>query len=197
MLSTSPSPSKSPSLQDAPDEVGKLSDNLRKSAKSTSPSRSQSPASRLSRQFRDRSVEKTYLAIVEGCPDQKDATLEHWLRKDERHRRMHVTMKDVETAQVARLRYTVQRQLANDCSLVQVSLETGRKHQIRVQLSAAGHPIVGDRKYKSSCLTFRPGIALHSHRVTFEHPTKREPVTIEVPTPDCWSKWLGGSGAQK
>lgn len=152
--------------------------------------RTSKAAARLSKQFRDRTVEKSYLAIVEGCPEQAEATLEHWLRKDDRHRRMHVTMKDVETAQQARLRYSVQRQLANQCSLLQVTLETGRKHQIRVQLSAIGYPIIGDRKYKSTCLSFRPGIALHSHRLVFEHPTKREPLRIEVPTPNSWNKWL-------
>ena len=152
--------------------------------------RTSKAAARLSKQFKDRTVEKTYLAIVEGCPDQKEATLEHWLRKDDRHRRVHVTMKDVETAQQARLRFVVERQLANDCALLQVALETGRKHQIRVQLSATGHPIVGDRKYKSSCLNFSPGIALHSHRLVFEHPTKREPLSIEVPPPKSWERWL-------
>jgi len=152
--------------------------------------RTSKAAARLSKQFRDRSVEKTYLAIVEGCPAKSVATLEHWLRKDDRHRRMHVTMKDVETAQQATLRYKVHRELARDCALLEVKLDTGRKHQIRVQLSAIGHPIVGDRKYKSNNLDFRPGIALHSHRLVFQHPVKDKEVRVEIEPPDSWKRWL-------
>ena len=152
--------------------------------------RTSKAASRLSKQFRDRSVEKTYLAIVEGRPAEREATLQHWLRKDDRHRRMHVTMKDIETAQQATLQYKVQRELARDCALLEVKLETGRKHQIRVQLSAIGHPIVGDRKYKSNNLEFKPGIALHSHRLVFEHPVKQDEIRIEAETPDSWTRWL-------
>lgn len=152
--------------------------------------RTSKAAARLSKQFRDRSVEKTYLAIVEGSPVQSKATLQHWLRKDERHRRVHVTMKDLETAQQATLHYTLKRELARDCALLEVKLETGRKHQIRVQLSAIGHPILGDRKYKSNSLDFGPGIALHSHCLVFEHPVKQEEVRIEVEPPLSWRSWL-------
>lgn len=151
--------------------------------------RTSKAASRLSKQFRDREVEKDYLAIVTGVPDEREAELRHWLRKDERHRRMHVTMKDVETAQEARLRYQVVRELDGNCSLLEVRLETGRKHQIRVQLSAMGHPVVGDRKYKSGVL-FEPGITLHSHRLSFVHPVKREPVEVVAPIPNSWRRLL-------
>ena len=151
--------------------------------------RTSKAASRLSKQFRDRKVEKIYHAIVERIPDQREGQLQHWLRKDERHRRMHVTMKDIETAQDARLRYKVVRELKNGMALVEVKLETGRKHQIRVQLSASGCPILGDRKYKGG-VAFPQGIALHSHRLVFTHPVKQEPVEIVVPVPATWHDWL-------
>ena len=147
--------------------------------------RTSKAASRLSKQFRDRHVEKVYHAIVEGVPPAREGRLEHWLRKDERHRHMHVTMKDVETAQQAVLEYRLLRELPNDLSLLEVRLQTGRKHQIRVQLCAIGCPILGDRKYKAGS-QFAKGIALHSRRLGFEHPVRREPVEIEVAYPECW-----------
>ncbi len=152
--------------------------------------RTSKAASRLSKQFRDRDVEKIYHAVVEGVPQQPEGQLQHWLRKDERHRRMHVTMKDTETAQEARLHYRVLRELKRDMSLLEVKLDTGRKHQIRVQLSAVGHPVVGDRKYRSTTV-MQQGIALHSHRLVFNHPVKREPVDVVVPPPASWGPLVG------
>lgn len=151
--------------------------------------RTSKAASRLSEQFRSRQVEKIYHAIVEGRPVPREAQLEHWLRKDERHRKMHVTMKDLEQAQQARLRYRVLRELAGDLAMLEVQLDTGRKHQIRVQLSAIGHPILGDRKYRGSA-TFGVGIALHSHLLRFEHPVRKEAVELTAPKPPSWKPYL-------
>jgi len=151
--------------------------------------RTSKAASRLSKQFRDRKVDKVYQVIVEGVPKERAAFCHHWLRKDERHRRMHVTMKDVETAREAKLRYRVLQELPRDLCLLEVHLDTGRKHQIRVQLSAIGHPVVGDRKYKSS-LPFKTGIALHSHLLGFEHPVRRARMEITAPLPDSWQTLL-------
>ena len=147
--------------------------------------RTSKAASRLSQQFREREVDKIYQAIVEGLPAEREGRCQHWLRKDERHRRMHVTMKDVATAQQATLRYRVLRDLPGDLALLEVNLDTGRKHQIRVQLAAIGHPVVGDRKYKSH-RSFGSGIALHSHILRFAHPVRREPMEVVAPLPDSW-----------
>lgn len=147
--------------------------------------RTSKAAARMSRQFRERKVQKVYHAVVEGVPVDWEGMLEHRLRKDERHRRVHVTMEDGETTQLARLRYRVLRELRDDHAFVEVHLETGRKHQIRVQLSAIGHPVVGDRKYKSN-VRFAPGIALHSARIEFTHPIGNEPVSIEADVPKSW-----------
>jgi 23S rRNA pseudouridine1911/1915/1917 synthase len=70
---------------------------------------------------------------------------------------------------------------------------TGRKHQIRVQLSHASLPIVGDRKYGSST-SFPRGIALHARRLVVEHPVRKEPLTIEAPLPESWSRYLDRTG---
>lgn len=150
--------------------------------------RTSKAASRMTAQFRDRSVQKIYHAIVQGSPEQREGMLRHWLRKDDAQHRMHVTMKDKDTAQEARLCYRVAKQLSGDRSLLEVQLETGRKHQIRVQLSAIGHPILGDQKYKSRA-TFPEGIALHSHRLEFTHPVKQQPVKIIASKPACWQSF--------
>lgn len=146
--------------------------------------RTSKAAKRLTEAFRSRAVEKSYLALVEGHVNQRSARLEHYLRKDERHRRMHTTAATAEGAQRAVLQYEVIKELKN-LSLVKLVLETGRKHQIRVQLSKIGHPIVGDRKYGAT-QTFATGIALHSHRLALEHPVRREWLELTAPLPAYW-----------
>ncbi len=72
-------------------------------------------------------------------------------------------------------------------SVLAVAPLTGRKHQIRVQLAARGWPILGDRKYGSQT-DWPVGIALHSLKLTFEHPTRREPMTFSCPPPIAWNR---------
>ena len=141
-------------------------------------------AARLSEAFRTRDVTKVYLAAVEGAMEPAAGELEHYLRKDERHRKVHATHAGTPDAQLARLAY---RQLAaaGDVALVEVEPETGRKHQIRVQLAKVGHPIVGDLKYGSR-ESFAPGIALHAHRLELEHPVRHEPLRLVAPLPPSW-----------
>jgi len=146
--------------------------------------RTSKAASRLSAQFRSGLVEKTYWAVVSGAPRPAEARLVDHLRKDERHRRMHVAAADDPDAREARLRYRTVRGVAIG-TLLEVELETGRKHQIRVQLAHAGHPIVGDRKYGSR-EAFPNGIALHSRRLVVEHPVRREPLELTAPLPAAW-----------
>jgi 23S rRNA pseudouridine1911/1915/1917 synthase len=151
--------------------------------------RTSKAAARLSEAYRTRRVEKIYLAVVEGAPSQESATLQHYLRKDERHRKVHVTHEGSEGAQLARLSYTV---ISSDgeLSLLRVALDTGRKHQIRVQLAKIGHPVVGDFKYGSR-ITLEAGIALHSREVTLDHPVRHEPLRIEAPLPASWRRNRG------
>jgi 23S rRNA pseudouridine1911/1915/1917 synthase len=156
--------------------------------------RTSKAASRLTEQFRSRSVEKIYWALVEGRVDPPSAELQHYLRKDERHRRMHVCTADAPGAQHAELMYRVlgrdsaepRARVAASATLLEVRLLTGRKHQIRVQLSDAGFPVVGDRKYGGR-RAFPHGIALHSRRLVIEHPVRNEPLTIEAPLPASWT----------
>lgn len=146
--------------------------------------RTSKSAGRLTTAFRDRQVEKTYLALVEGQPEQSAARLEHYVRKDERHRKVHVTTASADGAQRAVLNYAPVATLG-DHSLLHVNLETGRKHQIRVQLAKIGHPIVGDRKYGAS-EPFSRGIALHSYRLSLTHPVRNTPLAVVAPLPGWW-----------
>jgi 23S rRNA pseudouridine1911/1915/1917 synthase len=149
-------------------------------------------AARLSEAFRSRAVEKQYLAAVEGPVDPARGTLENFLRHDERHRKVHATHAGAEGAQLARLTYEVTAR-SGTFELLEVQPETGRKHQIRVQLAKAGHPIIGDRKYGSG-VAFEPGIALHSLKLEFEHPVRHERMRLEAPLPRAWFKHKGLRG---
>jgi 23S rRNA pseudouridine1911/1915/1917 synthase len=148
--------------------------------------RTSKAAARLTEAFRSRNVRKVYLAAVEGSPPDQSGTLEHYLRKDERHRKMHVTHESAEGAQAARLSYRVVG-ATGGLSLLEVELDTGRKHQIRVQLAKVGCPVVGDRKY-GAATQFSSGIALHSRFLELEHPVRREPMTLTAPLPAAWRR---------
>ncbi len=150
--------------------------------------RTSKAAARLTALFRERDVEKIYLALVEGRVDPAAGQLTHYLRKDERHRRMHVTGATMAGAQRAELEYRAIKpsQHVAAGTLLEIRLLTGRKHQIRVQLSDAGWPVVGDRKYGST-RKFPHGIALHSRRLTIEHPVRKTSLTVEAPLPASWS----------
>jgi 23S rRNA pseudouridine1911/1915/1917 synthase len=148
--------------------------------------RTSKAASRLTEQFRSRAVEKSYWAVVEGATNVA-ARLVDWLGQDERHRRMHIVGATLPGAREARLSY---RRLAalTDASLLEVALETGRKHQIRLQLAHHGHPIIGDRKYGSR-RPFPAGIALHARRLVVNHPTTGAQLEFQAPLPETWRKF--------
>lgn len=141
-------------------------------------------AARLSEAFRTRNVRKLYVAAVVGRLEPPSGTLEHFLRKDERHRKVHVTHSGAPDAQAARLDYRIVA-TAGELALLEVEPETGRKHQIRVQLAKVGRPILGDVKYGGSP-GFTPGIALHARQLELEHPVRREPLVLEAPLPRSW-----------
>ena len=149
--------------------------------------RTSKAAARLSEQFRERDVAKRYWAVVEGRVEPSEGHLVDFLRKDERHRKMHVTNAGATGAQKAELTYRVLKSEAEN-SLLEVELLTGRKHQIRLQLSHAGLPIVGDRKYGST-RQFAAGIALHSRKLAIAHPVSKMQLEIEAPLPASWQRY--------
>ncbi|MEO2046550.1 MAG: RluA family pseudouridine synthase [Pirellulales bacterium] len=148
--------------------------------------RTSKAASRLSASFRQRTVEKVYWAVVDGQVEPSTVRLEHYLRKDERHRRVHTTHADCPGAQFAWLDYSVLNS-NQQYSLLEVRPGTGRKHQIRVQLAAHHCPIAGDRKYGSDT-SFPQGIALHARRLSLQHPVRDERMQFEAPLPAAWQK---------
>lgn len=141
-------------------------------------------ASRLTEQFRERTVDKIYWALVVGRIVPATGSLSDWIRKDERHRRMHAASAEAPFAQEARLAYRTLKE-AGKWSLLGIELETGRKHQIRLQLAERGYPIVGDRKYGSR-ESFPDGIGLHARRIEFMHPVRQERIVVESPLPSGW-----------
>ena len=146
--------------------------------------RTSKAAARLTEQFRTHTVQKTYWALVEGILEPPEGDYVDWLGQDERHRRMHIVGRTMPGAREARLSY---RRLSarGDQTRVEVQLETGRKHQIRLQMAHHGHPVVGDRKYGSR-RPFPVGIALHARQVVFTHPVRDEQISIEAPLPAYW-----------
>jgi 23S rRNA pseudouridine1911/1915/1917 synthase len=159
--------------------------------------RTSKAAGRLAKQFRDRHVEKVYWAIVERQIAAASGRLTNFMRKDERHRRMHIASEHMLGAQAAELSYRVLGQKNGEpnvrgssaVTLLEVRPQTGRKHQIRVQLSHAGMSILGDRKYGATC-PFTPGIALHARRLVIEHPVSKMQLALEAPLPASWRKLM-------
>jgi 23S rRNA pseudouridine1911/1915/1917 synthase len=150
--------------------------------------RTSKSASRLTEQFRNRSVEKTYWAIVPDRLPSRSGQLDDRLVKNESRHRMEalpLSAPAVPGEKSARLRYTTLGQHAG-LRLIEVELETGRKHQIRVQLENAGCPIIGDKKYGSD-LPFKRGIALHSRKLVIEHPTQKIPQSFQSDPPLWWN----------
>jgi 23S rRNA pseudouridine1911/1915/1917 synthase len=139
--------------------------------------------SRLSELFRTREVKKTYWAIVSDRPPAEEGTLSNYLKKNEQQNKSYVYEKEVKGSKLAELSYRVLAR-SEKYYLIEVDLQTGRHHQIRAQLAAAGCPIKGDLKYGSKRSNEGGGISLHSRRVAFVHPVKNEEIKIEAPLPD-------------
>lgn len=139
--------------------------------------------------FRNRDVEKIYLAIVEGKVKQKSGEITSFLRKDAQKNKSFSSDSAQEGYKKAVLRYTVVQEL-NNFSLVRVVPDTGRHHQIRVQLASLGHPIKGDLKYGAKRSNEDASICLHAWHLSFVHPVKKEPVSIEanLPDTDLWKE---------
>lgn len=146
--------------------------------------RTSKAAARLAEQFREGTVEKVYWAVVEGDVSRTAGTLEDWLRKDRDIGRVLVTEPHEKGARQALLHYQ-RRATHAGLTWLEVRPQTGRTHQLRVQLAHHGHPIYGDALY-GSVHVFGPGIALHARALTFLHPVRYEPITLTAELPRGW-----------
>ena len=132
----------------------------------------------LAKQLKDRTVEKTYVALVEGTPNPAEGVIDAPIARDPRNRQR---MAIVDRGRASVTAYKVIDRF-DGMSLVETRPKTGRTHQIRVHLAAIGHPIIGDRFYgKPSQLVGRQ--FLHARRIVFVHPRTGERVEFEAPLP--------------
>jgi len=142
-------------------------------------------ARHLSDQFKQRTVEKIYLAVVHGIPQPQETLTDH-VAKDSETRTARIEKASSDNAKYAELRYSVM-ETRGKRSLLRIALKTGRSHQIRIQLGSRGFPVVGDRKYGSREVLKNPGmIALCAFAMTFEHPSSQRRITVTSPRPDHW-----------
>lgn len=149
--------------------------------------------SRLNAALRAKNFQKVYLALAEGVFIRPTGILEHYLIHDDFQAR--VAGSSDPKAKLSRLHYRVLK-VEELKSLVEVTLETGRYHQIRAQLAAEGHPIVGDTKYGSQTYLGAGYIALHHCRLSLPHPVTGQVITVESPCPwPGWKKLTNASSA--
>ncbi len=136
--------------------------------------------------WRDMVTKRTYVAVVEGKMDEPEGKISSWLTENKKSYMMYSSSVD-NGGKLAITKYKV-LQTADQFSLLELELETGRKNQIRVHLKDLGHPIVGDRKYGSSTSIGR--IALHARVLEFYHPTWGEIMHFETPVPKLFLRLL-------
>ncbi len=148
-------------------------------------------AARLSEQFRENAIEKIYWAVVETDattrkrqPLQEMGTFTDWLRKDEEQHRVKVVAPDEEGAKQAVVHYRKKAEHGG-LALLELRPQSGRRHQLRVQLAHRGFPIYGDEKYGSR-FRFGNAIGLHARALTFMHPIRYEPITLTAEVPKPW-----------
>lgn len=134
---------------------------------------------RMQEQFRERKVEKRYLALTQKGLAELEGELKHYLIKDTKSNVSRAVSKDKKGNKLAVLQYKLLRQDAG-YYLFEIRLDTGRSHQIRAQLSNKNAVIVGDLKYGFKTPNKDKSICLHSKTLSFMHPVKKEPVNIKA-----------------
>ncbi len=149
-------------------------------------------ARRLADQFQQRTIKKKYWAIVQGCPEESSGTWIDFMRKLPDEAKSEICDEGEEKAQKAVLHFEVISQIG-DMTWLQIQLETGRTHQIRLQCSHRGCPIIGDQLYKSE-VGFGPDtldqrkrwIGLHAREIEFEHPMTKQREIFSAPLSEHW-----------
>ncbi len=132
-----------------------------------------------------KNTQKTYFAIVHGRMPKKEDTISSYLLEDEDYV-VHSTV-DAGKGKLSHTSYTVIKE-TEKFSLLKINLLTGRKNQIRVHMSDAGHPVVGDVKYGGSKYKH---MALHAYSISIDHPHSRERLTFSAPVPEYFKSLVG------
>lgn len=138
---------------------------------------------RLNDMFRNGEIHKTYWAISRNAPDPIEGKLTHYITTDQKTNKSKAHAAPRPDAKEARLEYRLLSK-SDRYNLIEVKLLTGRKHQIRVQLSAIGCPIRGDLKYGDKRSNPDGGISLLARKIEFVHPVSKQHISVEAPLPD-------------
>jgi len=139
--------------------------------------------SRLNEQFRGKSTKKVYWAVVEKMPGKKEGTLTHYLKRNEKQNKSYASAQETDGSKKAVLHYRWVTS-SDKYHLLEVTLETGRHHQIRCQLAAIGCIIKGDLKYGAKRSNKDGSIHLHARELEYDHPTSKERISIIAPVPE-------------
>lgn len=147
---------------------------------------------RLNEMLRKGEIHKTYWALVQGKPDKREDTLTNLLVSNGALNKTFVASPGDPQAKECILKY---RTIADgdNYTLLEINLLTGRKHQIRCQLSAIGHPIKGDLKYGARRSNPGGGISLIAQKIEFIHPVSKQPVSLTAPLPPEFNKFYNHS----
>jgi 23S rRNA pseudouridine1911/1915/1917 synthase len=146
---------------------------------------------RLNEMFRSRQVRKIYFAIVKERPPEDEATIKHFLKKNEKQNKSYVYDTEVKGSKEGSLTYKLIGR-SDKYYLLEIELHTGRHHQIRAQLAKIGCPIKGDLKYGYPRSNEDGGISLFARKLQFIHPVKKEEIVItgHFPEGDIWSFFM-------
>lgn len=144
--------------------------------------KNKSAAATLNRQLTSSGFGKHYQALTDGCPKKPSGDLTDYLVKDGRTNTSRVCTPDTPDAKLAKLHYEVIKKIDDQHTCLKVTLDTGRHHQIRVQLSNFGCPIVGDTKYNPAAAQIRgyQELKLCAYQLDFRHPRTGKPMHFEI-----------------
>jgi len=146
---------------------------------------------RLNEMFRTKQVKKIYMAIVKERPPEDEATIRHFLKKNEKQNKSYVYDDEVKGSKEASLTYRLKAR-SERYYLLEIELHTGRHHQIRAQMAKIGCPVKGDLKYGYPRSNEDGSISLFARRLEFIHPVKKEAIAITAhfPEGDIWSIFM-------
>jgi 23S rRNA pseudouridine1911/1915/1917 synthase len=143
---------------------------------------------RFNQMFQDKTIKKTYWAVVKEKPPKETDTLTHFLVRDNNKIKTYASEKEISNSKKAILTYKIIDK-SDNFYLLEIDLQTGRHHQIRSQLAKIGCPIKGDLKYGFPRSNEDGGICLHARKIEFEHPVTHEQIKIiaNLPENNLWS----------